>query len=288
MADKSRAIGSVAPGRIKEIDSPSNTIIKDIKALEKKRVRTEANAFFVEGHKLVVDALAAGWSVRTLIVGKNASSEERVSEFVSLCVAKGIDTLLVSNKALASLARRDNPQMVCAVVEQKRGTTKDVLNMEPGAWVALDRVRDPGNLGTIVRTVDALGAHGVILIGDTTDPFATETVRATMGSIFAKPIVTLAEADFLEMASRFAGLIVGTHLEGSVDFRVPDYTTEPTILLMGNEQAGLTEALVDACDYLVRIPQAGTADSLNLAIATAICLFKAREHDLRPAKQALS
>ncbi|MEL6202233.1 MAG: RNA methyltransferase [Pseudomonadota bacterium] len=271
---------SKAPGRIKEIDSSSNPIIKDIKALEKKRVRTDTNSFFVEGHKLVVDALEGGWGVRTLIVGKNAAGESHVADLISKCVARGVDVLLVSNKVLASLARRDNPQMVCAVVEQKRGAPRDVSGSTSGTWVALDRVRDPGNLGTIIRTADALGAAGIILIGDTTDPFATETVRATMGSIFANPIITIDEAGFVELAGKFKGTVIGTHLEGSVDFRAPDYANEPTILLMGNEQAGLTEALVAACDHLVRIPQAGTADSLNLAIATAICLFKAREHGL--------
>ncbi|MEO1748399.1 MAG: RNA methyltransferase [Pseudomonadota bacterium] len=271
---------SLAPGRVKEIDSPSNPIIKDIKALEKKRVRTDTNSFFVEGHKLVVDALEGDWRVRTLVVGKGATGEPHVSDLISKCVARGVDVLLVSNKALTSLARRDNPQMVCAVVEQRRGAANAVSGSTSGTWVALDRVRDPGNLGTIIRTADALGAAGVILIGDTTDPFATETVRATMGSIFANPIITIDEPGFVELAGKFDGAVIGTHLEGSVDFRVPDYQNEPTILLMGNEQAGLTDALVAACDHLVRIPQAGSADSLNLAIATAICLFKAREHGL--------
>ncbi|MEO0542321.1 MAG: RNA methyltransferase [Pseudomonadota bacterium] len=278
---------SKAPGRVKEIDSPSNPIIKELKGLEKKRVRTETNSFFVEGHKLVLDALDGGWTVRTLIVAKNAAGENRVIELISRCVAQGVDVLLVSNKALTSLTRRDNPQMVCAVVSQKLGSKADVLDTT-GTWVALDRVRDPGNLGTIIRTADALGASGIILVGDTTDPYATETVRATMGSIFANPIVAIDEPAFLDLASQFNGRIVGTHLEGSVDFRVPDYSTHPTILLMGNEQAGLTDDLVGACDHLVRIPQAGTADSLNLAVATAICLFKAREHGLAAVGEDLS
>ncbi|MEN0001614.1 MAG: RNA methyltransferase, partial [Pseudomonadota bacterium] len=238
------------------------------------------NAFLAEGHKLIVDALDNGWDVRQLIVSKNAAQETPVEKLISRCVASGIDILLVSNRILTSLTRRDNPQMVCAVVGRQFGADDDILAHSEGTWVALDRVRDPGNLGTIVRTADALGARGVIFIGDTTDPFATEAVRATMGSIFAVPLYAMSEEAFCALASRFSGKVVGTHLAGSVDFRVPAYEDGPTILLMGNEQAGLTENLVQACDHLVRIPQAGSADSLNLAIATAICLFHARAHAL--------
>lgn len=274
-----------APGRIKEVDSPANVLIKDIKALEKKRHRIETNSFLAEGQKLIVDALDNGWDVRTLIVAKNAAQKTPVAKLISRCVAAGIDVLLVSNRILTSLTRRDNPQMVCAVVGRQFGTDEDILAPSEGVWVALDRVRDPGNLGTIIRTADALGASGVILIGDTTDPFATEAVRATMGSVFAVPLYAMNEEAFCGLAGRFSGSVVGTHLAGSVDFRVPDYQDGPTILLMGNEQAGLTESLVEVCDHLVRIPQTGTADSLNLAIATSICLFQARSHAL-PAESA--
>ncbi|MEL6922224.1 MAG: RNA methyltransferase [Pseudomonadota bacterium] len=271
---------SKAPGRIKEIDSPANPIIKDIRTLEKKRIREETNSFLAEGQKLVIDALHSGWSVRTLIVSKNGTQEPRTSDLIRRCIALGVDTLLVSAKVLSTMTRRDNPQTVCAVIERRFGDLADVAKSNTGTWIALDRVRDPGNLGTIIRTGDALGASGVIIIGDATDPFAMEAVRATMGSLFAKPIIHVPAAEFIDFAGHFSGLLVGTHLEGSVDFRVPNYEAQTTILLMGNEQSGLPPALVEVCDQLVRVPQAGSADSLNLAVATAICLFHAREHAL--------
>jgi TrmH family RNA methyltransferase len=148
-------------------------------------------------------------------------------------------------------------------------------------WVALDRVRDPGNLGTIIRTADAAGASGVILIGETTDPFALETVRATMGSIFALPVVRTSAADFLKWQRHAGSTVVATHLKGAIDYRKPDFSSKPVVLLMGNEQAGLPDDLAEAADVRVRIPQQGRADSLNLAVATGIMLFEARRHLLK-------
>ena len=111
--------------------------------------------------------------------------------------------------------------------------------------MALDRVRDPGNLGTVMRTVDAAGAKGVILVGETTDPFALEAVRATMGSIFAVPVARATPEAFLAWRKSFTGIIAGTHLKGAVDYRSVDYARKPVVLLMGNEQQGLPDALAD-------------------------------------------
>ena len=114
----------------------------------------------------------------------------------------------------------------------------------------------------------------------TTDPFALETVRATMGSVFAVPVVRTSSADFLKW-QRGAGVnVVATHLKGAIDYRKPDFSTKPVVILMGNEQAGLPDDLADAADVRVRIPQQGRADSLNLAIATGVMLFEARRHVL--------
>jgi TrmH family RNA methyltransferase len=147
--------------------------------------------------------------------------------------------------------------------------------------VALDRVRDPGNLGTIIRTIDAAGAKGVILVGDCTDPFSLETVRATMGSIFSVPVAKASVEAFLGWRRGFPGLVAGTHLKGAVDYRSVDFTGRPALLLMGNEQQGLPDDLAAACDRLLRIPQAGRADSLNLAVATGVMLFEIRRNALR-------
>ena len=128
----------------------------------------------------------------------------------------------------------------------------------------------------MIRTADAVGAAGVILVGETTDPFSIEAVRATMGSIFAVPLAKTAVDAFLAWRRDFSGLVIGTHLKGAVDYRKGGYGEGPVLLLMGNEQQGLPDSLAAACDRLVRIPQAGRADSLNLAVATGVMLYEIR------------
>ncbi len=155
---------------------------------------------------------------------------------------------------LEAIARRDNPQAVIGVFEQRLLPLKDIRPRGEDVWVALDRVRDPGNLGTVIRTVDAVGAKGVILVGDCTDPFSLETVRATMGSIFAVPVARASAEAFLDWRRGFPGLVAGTHLEGAVDYRSVDFRGRPVLLLMGNEQQGLPEALASVCDSLAAHP----------------------------------
>lgn len=278
MSDRNAPHGVPRVGQVKDITSLSNPIIKDIRALAMKKHRDESRTFLAEGLKLVIDALELGWSIRTLIYAKAQAGKDQVEKTAALTVARGGLVLEVSEKVLTAITRRDNPQAVIAVFEQRLTSLETIAPKTGDTWVALDRVRDPGNLGTIIRTADAAGASGVILIGDTVDPFSMETVRATMGSIFAVPLARTSESGFLAWAGKARPLLVGSHLKGSVDYRTIDYTGRPVVLLMGNEQAGLPDTLAGACEKLARIPQAGRADSLNLAIATGVMLFEARRH----------
>ncbi|MFZ1680790.1 MAG: RNA methyltransferase [Rhizobiaceae bacterium] len=269
-----------APGRVLEVSSTANPIVKDIKALAMKKRRDETRSFMAEGHKLVIDALDRGFTIRTLIVGKAAEGNPAIERTAARVVAAGGTVLKASAKVLEAVTRRDNPQMVVGVFDQK---LVPLGSFRPGGeevYVALDRVRDPGNLGTIIRTADAVGARGVILVGEATDAFSPETVRATMGSLFAMPLARASEHEFIAFAKAFPGLVAGTHLKGAVDYRAIDWTGRPVLLVMGNEQQGLTDTLAAACTRLVRIPQEGGADSLNLAVATGVMLYEVRRHAL--------
>jgi TrmH family RNA methyltransferase len=265
---------------VKELTSLSNPIVKDIKALALKKFRDQQNAFMAEGLKLIIDALDLGWSIKTLIFAKTQQGNQTVETVAARAKAAGALVLEVSEKVLGAITRRDNPQMVVGVFEQKLMALKDVRPAPGDVWIALDRVRDPGNLGTIIRTADAVGAKGVILVGETTDPFSVETVRATMGSVFAVPVVKATPEAFLAWRKGVKARFVGTHLKGSVDYRTIDYSKAATILVMGNEQQGLPDDLAGACDTLIRIPQTGRADSLNLAVATGVALYEIRRHAL--------
>ncbi|MCQ2005572.1 TrmH family RNA methyltransferase [Rhizobium sp. NRK18] len=265
-------------GQVKEVTSLSNPIVKDIKALAQKKERDATKTFLAEGLKLIIDAIELGWTIRTLAYAKAAKGKPAVEQVAAKTVATGGLVLEVSEKVMSSITRRDNPQMVAGVFEQRWLPLAKVKPKADETWVALDRVRDPGNLGTIIRTADASGASGVILVGETTDPFSMETVRATMGSVFAMPLIRATVDEFIAWKKTAGVSVVATHLAGAVDYRTIDYRKKPVVLLMGNEQSGLPDDLAGEADALARIPQQGRADSLNLAVATAVMLFEARRH----------
>ena len=278
MNDDFRDNGPRRVGQVKEVTSLANPIIKDIKALTDKKARQETGTFMAEGLKLVIDAIELGWTIRTLVYAKAAKGKPLVDQMAARTVAAGGLVLEVNEKVLSSITRRDNPQMVVGIFDQRWKALKDIRPKPGETYVALDRVRDPGNLGTIIRTADAAGASGVIMVGETTDPFSLETVRATMGSVFAVPVTHASVDEFLAWKKVAGVSVVATHLAGAVDYRTIDYKKKPVVLLMGNEQSGLPEALASQADALARIPQQGRADSLNLAVATAVMLFEARRH----------
>ncbi|EFM56981.1 TrmH family RNA methyltransferase [Brucella inopinata] len=267
-------------GQVKEVTSLANPIVKDLRSLALKKFRDQQGVFLAEGLKLVIDALEQDWRIKTLVFAKSGKGNKTVEQVAARTFAKGGLVLEVTEKVISAITRRDNPQMVAGVFEQQYHQLASLKPKGNDVYIALDRVRDPGNLGTVIRTADAVGAKGVILIGDTTDPYSLETVRATMGSVFSVPLYRASEADFLNWRKGFSGLIVGTHLKGAVDYRTIPYANKPVILMMGNEQQGLPDSLAGACDKLARIPQAGRADSLNLAIATGVMLYEIRREAL--------
>ena len=278
MSHEHKGHGPHKVGHVKEVTSLANPIIKDIKALSDKKTREQSGTFMAEGLKLVIDAIELGWTIRTLVYAKAAKGKPLVEQMAARTVASGGLVLEVSEKVLSSITRRDNPQMVVGIFESRWRPLREIHPKQGETWIALDRVRDPGNLGTIIRTADAAGASGVILVGETTDPFSLETVRATMGSVFADPVARATADEFIAWKNRAGVSVVATHLAGSVDYRTIDYKKKPVVILMGNEQSGLPEHLAKEADALARIPQQGRADSLNLAVASAVMLFEARRH----------
>ena len=268
-----RPAGPPPPGKVLHITSLANPVVKEIRGLALPKNRKESRLFVAEGLKLVADAVEAGWAIRRLVHSAKVADEALVARLAATAHARGGQVISVSEAVLAKIARRDNPQTVIGVFEQRLTPPASIRPAPDSVWVALEGIRDPGNLGTIVRTADAAGAAGVILVGETVDPFSIEAVRATMGSIFSVPLSRAGRQDFEALRARWPGLVVGTHLAGATDYRRIDYR-RPVLLVMGSEQSGLTPALAAACAALVKIPMAGKADSLNLAVATGIVLFE--------------
>ncbi len=259
----------------KTVTSLTNSAVKDVRALHLRKVREETGLFLAEGLKIIIEALDQGRAPRILMHSKEADHPLLLRAAKATAEAGG-EVIEVTREILEKVSRRDNPQTVVAVFEQ-RFTALDAIDPASAkCFVALEQVRDPGNVGTIIRTADAAGCGGVILIGDCVDPFSVEGVRATMGSIFSLPIAKATRDEFLAWRAVWPGSVVGTLLTATHGYREAPYRA-PSLILMGAEQSGLTPEIAAACDVNVKIPMRGRADSLNLAVATGIMIYAATE-----------
>jgi len=264
----------------KAITSLQNDRVKAIRALEMRKARKETGLFVAEGTSLLVTARDNGFVPKTLVYRAGSATSGVAQGLVAWALGAGVECLEVSEAVLGKLSSKDNPQSILGVFEQRWSSLPRAAKVEDGAvWLALEEVRDPGNLGTIIRTADAVGAAGIILIGASCDPYSHECVRATMGSVFAVPLVRTERGAFLDWLRDWRGDVVGTHLEGAEDFRTAAYRT-PVLLTMGSEGPGLSPQLTQACTRLVKIPMSGRLDSLNLAVATALVLYQIRGPNL--------
>jgi TrmH family RNA methyltransferase len=265
----------------KTITSLTNERVKAIRALDMRKERKETGLFVAEGASILVTARDAGVVPETLVYQGGAAAGGVVRELVQWALAQGVEVLEVSEAVLAKLASKENPQSLLGVFRQRWAEAPDPARLaKDSSWLALEDVRDPGNLGTIVRTADAVGAAGVILIGNCCDPTSREAIRATMGSIFAVPLVRISREQFLIWRAGWPGEVVGTHLDAKEDFRKAACRA-PVLLIMGSEGPGLSESLTRTCTKLVKIPMAGKLDSLNLAVATALALYQIRGAHLK-------
>ena len=260
------------------ITSTQNERVKLIRALEMRKVRRETGLFVAEGTSVLLTARAAGWEPKILALLAESRDKPSAAEVARWAEGAGAECLEVSASLLAKLAGKDNPQSMLGVFEQRWARLPAAGALRQGAiWVALEAPRDPGNLGTILRSIEAVAASGVVLIEQSCDPYSREAVRASMGSIFNVPVVRAEASAFLAWRAQWPGEVVGTHLAAAHDFRQVAYRA-PVLLLMGSEGPGLTPELARACSRLVKIPMAGTLNSLNLAVATSLMLYEiARE-----------
>ena len=268
---------SYRPAEQTIITSAQNAEVKLLRSLHDRKYRKKTGWFLAEGMRICTEAVQMGSAPARLVYAAGREDEPGLAALIAACKRAGGRALPVTESLLKRISRKDNAQMVIGAFAQS-WTRLDQLaspadTAPEGCWIALDRVRDPGNLGTIMRTADAVAAQGLILIDDCTDPYSVEAVRASMGAVFNVDIIQTTTAGFAAFAPAWPGQIIGTALPASVDYRSADWT-RPCILLMGNEQAGLPDQLTALCTQLVRLPMKGRSDSLNLAVATGICLYE--------------
>ena len=241
------------------ISSLQNPTIKLIRSLEHKKDRRDAGLFMAEGLAMLDRAEALGWVPEYLVATKPQA------------IFDDLKPTIVTEKVMTELSGQNNPHDVLGVFKQKfqpHPTKEDV-------WLALEEIRDPGNLGTILRTADAVDISGVILVGDSCDPYSPESVRASTGSIFGVTLVRMTRDGLMDLAKAWDGEVVGTASTAKHDFR--RVYKSPTLLLMGNESRGLTPDLTSSCTNLVRIPMKDGVESLNVAVACALMLYQVKQ-----------
>jgi TrmH family RNA methyltransferase len=255
------------------ITSTANERIKSIRALKRRKERDDRGLAYVEGIRAVLGAIESGADIALLLVAPDQLTSDVAREAVATAEATGVERLDVSRQVFESLSDRDGPQGIAAVIRQRWRSLRSVDLEDGDRWVALTAIQDPGNLGTILRTADAAGATGVILLEASTDPWDRTAMRASTGAVFTQQLVRADWKSFTEWGREAGATVVGAADDAETPYRNADYGAR-TILLMGSEREGLSDPQQAFCDRLVAIPMRGTVDSLNLGVAASLVLYE--------------
>ena len=260
---------------LETITSAANSKLKLAAALKIRRQREKQKSFTLEGVRLAEMAAASDWGIRFALVTEKAAGEPRVAAILEKLSARRVPCSLVPEPLLKGISSTENPQGILLAMRQKTITLENLPQEDAPCYVVLDGVQDPGNLGTIIRTADAAGLSGVILLKGTTDVYSPKVVRAAMGSLFHLPVVPdIEEADFLTFARSRGLALYGTALDPSATPHFNADYRQPCAILLGNEGNGLSSSLLAATQNIY-IPMFGSAESLNVAISAAIVLYEA-------------
>ena len=260
----------------RQITGFSNPTVKLLRGLRDKKLRQREGLFLAEGLRLLEDARACGHLPRMLVMAAGRDPHPLLAALEAEVSAAGGEVIETSADILSKITGKDNPQAVCGVFAEFDTRLPRLDARAAPIWLAAQALRDPGNLGTMLRTADAVGAGGLILIDDCADPFSAEAVRASMGAVFTQAIARAPWADFVAWLRGPAGggaQLVAASLRDAVAYRGAPYRA-PCVVLVGNESRGLPEAYEAECDLRVTMPMRGRADSLNAAVAAAVLAYE--------------
>ena len=258
---------------VRQITAFSNPLVKQVRALREKKHRREEGRFIAEGLRILTEAREAGLLPEILFFAEGPR-HHLLDRLIAEVEGAGGEAIETVPDILHKLSGKENPQIVLGVYRQFDTSLDRIERSASPLWIVAQALRDPGNLGTILRTGDAVGAGGLILVDDCVDPFSVEAVRATMGALFTQRIATARWEEFLPWLRQGPGQLVATWLGGDTeDYQAVRYAA-PTFILTGNESQGLPPAYAAAADVRVKMPMLGKADSLNAAIATAVMAYE--------------
>ena len=257
------------------VTSFSNATVKQLRSLRDKKARREQGLFLAEGLRIIAEARDSGRLPEIIAFAPEGARHPLAAGIIAGAEEAGAEAIETSTEILAKMSGKDNPQMLLAAYRQPETALERIDRSTAPLWIVAQALRDPGNLGTILRTGDAVGAGGLILVDDSADPFSVEAVRASMGAVFTQTIATARWEEFIAWLRGGAGQLVGTSLKATTDYLEAEYAA-PCFILIGNEQQGLPANYEAECDLLVKIPMSGRADSLNAAVAAAVMAFQVR------------
>ena len=257
-----------APTR-RHITGFSNPTVKALRALREKKHRKASGRFLAEGLRLLTDARECGHVPETLVLADRRDPHPLLSALEAAVESGGGEVIETTPDILSKITGKDNPQAVAGVFAEFDTSLGALDRSRSDIWLVAQALRDPGNLGTMLRTGDAIGAGGVILIDDCADPFSVEAVRASMGAVFTQSIALARWDEFESWLRAGTGQLVAASLRDAQPYRSAPYAA-PCFVMVGNESRGLPEEYEMACDLRVTMPMKGRADSLNAAVAAAV------------------
>ncbi|MCJ2181240.1 RNA methyltransferase [Novosphingobium sp. 1949] len=255
----------------------SNPLVKFLRSLRDKKYRKREQRFLAEGLRLLTDARESGILPEMLVMAIGRAPHPLLDQLEQAVAAAGGEVVEMDQEILAKVTGKDNPQAVAGVFAEFDTRLANLDRRAAPIWLVAQALRDPGNLGTMLRTGDAVGAGGVILIDDCADPFSVEAVRASMGAIFTQKVALARWDEFTDWLREDEGQLVAASLRDPTDYRKAPYAA-PCFLMVGNESQGLPAEYEQACDLRVTIPMRGRADSLNAAVAGAVLAYEALAH----------
>ena len=256
----------------REVTAFSNSTVKLLRSLRDKKARRTEGLFLAEGLRILTEARDSGRLPEIVAFSAEGAKHPLAAEIIAATEAAGGDAIETTPDILSKMSGKDNPQMLLGAYRQPETAIDRIERGRAPLWIVAQALRDPGNIGTILRTGDAVGAGGLILIDDCADPYSVEAVRASMGAIFTQDVAATRWPEFVTWLRSGEGQLVGTSLKATDDYLEAGYR-QPCFLLIGNEQQGLPADYEAECDLLVKIPMAGRADSLNAAMAAAVMAF---------------
>jgi TrmH family RNA methyltransferase len=257
----------------RQITGFSNPTVKALRRLRDKKHRKREGKFLAEGLRLLTDARENGLVPEVLVLSSAREPHDLLGQLERDVAANGGEIIETAPDILTKITGKDNPQTVAGVFTEFDTALENLDRMAAPIWLVAQALRDPGNLGTMLRTGDALGAGGLILLDDCTDPFSAEAVRASMGAVFTQRIVQARWEEFLPWLRGADGSqrrqLVAASLQDAVPYKDAAYEA-PCFIMVGNEAQGLPLEYEQACDLRVTMPMRGRADSLNAAVAAAV------------------